>query len=135
MQIHDPGPSPPTVLGRALDWWGHSRARWARLNEIDYLSPDEIAWLAEDVGLGRDEFVRVVHKPDGTAGLLARRLAALGLDADEILKLSPQLLGDLQRTCAGCPEKGRCADDMSDDPTAPGWESYCANAGTLRTLT
>ena len=51
------------------------------------------------------------------------------------MRLSPQLLGELQRTCAACPDKQRCAMDFADDDNPAGWESYCANAGTLRTLT
>ena len=118
-----------------LDWWGNSRIRWARLQEIDLLSPDEIAWMAQDIGLAIDEFLRVVRQPSGVPGLLERRLAALELHPEDIRKLSPLLLADLQRTCACCSEKNRCADDMAEDPNLAGWESYCPNSGTLRTLT
>jgi hypothetical protein len=135
MHNHDLGTSHPSVLGRVLDWWSDSRVRWARLQEIDLLSPDEIAWMAEDIGLASDEFLRVVREPSGLAALLERRLAALELDPEDIRKLSPLLLVDLQRTCASCTEKERCADDMAEGPNPPGWESYCPNAGTLRTLT
>ncbi len=113
---------------------GRFARRWARLDEIDDLSPDEIAWLAEDAGMASDELIRVVHKPNGTAGLLERRLAALGLNPEDICRIAPELLGDLERTCACCPDKARCVDDMKEDPLAPGWESYCPNSGTLRTL-
>ena len=135
MQNHDPNQAPQSVLGRVRDWWSQSRARWARLNEIDGLSPEEIAWMAEDIGLAHDEFLHALRQPGGPAGLLDRRLAALGLDPEEIRKLSPELLGELQRTCASCSEKKRCADDMAENPNPAGWESYCPNSGTLRTLT
>ena len=124
-----------SVLGRTLDWWHEARERWARLRELRDLAPEEIERVALDVGLTPAELLRVAARPDGTLELLDRRLAALQLDADEIRKLSPLLLRDLQRTCALCSERQRCADDMAEaGPLAPGWESYCPNAGTLRTL-
>ena len=135
MQDPDPSNSHPSVLGRVLDWWGNSRVRWARLQEIDLLNPDEIAWMAEDIGLASDEFLHVVRQPSGIAGLLERRLAALELDPEDIRKLSPLLLLDLQWTCACCTEKKRCAGDFAEDPNPPDWESYCPNADRLRTLT
>jgi len=118
-----------------LDWWRDARQSWMRLHEMDRLSPDEIDRMARDVGLTSADFLRVASQPGGSADLLERRLAALKLDPEDIRKLSPLLLADLQRTCACCAEKKRCADDMAEDPIAPGWESYCPNSGTLRTLT
>lgn len=66
--------------------------------------------------------------------LLGRKLAALGLKAEEIEALSPAVLEDLKRNCRACPDRQRCIDDMAVDPLAPGWESYCPNSGTLSTL-
>jgi hypothetical protein len=80
-------------------------------------------------------WVVLVRQPSGIAGLLERRLTALGLDPEDIRKLSPLLLLDLRWTCSCCTEKKRCADDFAEDPNPPDWESYCPNAGRLRTLT
>lgn len=122
-------------LRRVLDWWDQSRTRWAQLRNVDALSADDIASMAEDLGLASEEFLRIARGSEGLTGLLERRLAALHLDAEDIRKLSPLLLGDLRLNCARCPDKERCRDDMAEDPNAPDWESYCPNAGTLRTLT
>ena len=122
-------------LARVRAWWIYSRDKWAKVSRIDELTPDEIAALADDIGVSNDELVRLVHLPDGTAGLLERRLRSLGLDEEQIVRVSPAFLGELQRTCASCPEKQRCAEDFAEDENPTGWESYCANAGTLRTLT
>ena len=124
-----------SILSQVLDWYNGARAKWTKLQDVDNLSPDDIIWMAEDVGLPKEQFLELVRQPDGAAGLLHKRLAALGLDPQEIRQLSPLLLGDLQRTCACCQDKERCADDMADDPNPPGWEAYCPNSGTLRTLT
>ena len=57
-------------LARVRAWWTHSRDTWAKVSRIDELTPDEIGALAGDIGVSNDELVRLVHSPEGTAGLL-----------------------------------------------------------------
>lgn len=135
MQEGSPGTSHQSLLGHVLDWYRGARVTWAKLQDVDSLSPDEISWMAHDAGLTHEQFLKLVRQPNGAAGLLHRRLKALGLDPEDIRRLSPLLLADLQRTCACCRDKELCADEMAEDPNPPGWEHYCPNAGTLRTLT
>ena len=126
---------PRSALDRVLEWWISTRDRWARMDELRRLPPEELERVAGDFGVSSAELLAASARPDGTEGLLERRLAALGLSPDEIWRISPMLLRDLQRTCANCAERERCKDDMEISPLAPGWESYCPNSGTLRTLT
>lgn len=134
---HETGQEHPhrSPMNRVLDWWLATRDRWARMAELRDLPAGELDRVAADFGVSRAELVDAAQRPDGTQVLLDRRLAALGLTHDEIWRLSPMLLRDLQRTCSRCPEQQRCAEDMAISPLAPGWESYCPNSGTLRTLT
>jgi len=135
MQNPDPHRHRQSSLQRLYAWWwGSSRRHWAGLEDIDQLRPAEIAVMAAEVGVSSDEFLRTARQPNGLLRLLNQRLAALGLDPEEIRKLSPLLLGELRRTCALCAEKQRCADDTAEESNPPGWESYCPNAGTLRHL-
>lgn len=122
-------------VSRVLDWWLATRDRWARMAELRSLPSCELERVAADFGVSSAELIEASARPDATHELLDRRLAALGLSDEEIWKLSPLLLRDLQSTCSRCPDRKRCADDMEISPLAPGWESYCPNAGTLRTLT
>ena len=121
-------------IARALDWWHETRERWARLAELRELSSEQLQQVAADVGVSPAELLELSARGNGTQDLLERRLEALHLDPEEIRKLSPMLLRDLQRTCSRCSERQRCKDDMALSPLAPGWDSYCPNAGTLRTL-
>ena len=123
-----------SLIGRVLDWWYGVRDSWQRMHELEMLSDHEIERMAKDIGVRPEELVRMMAEPNSTALLLERRLAALSLDPEDIRRLSPLLLADLQRTCALCDEKRRCRQDLDADPAAPGWESYCPNSGTLRTL-
>jgi hypothetical protein len=61
-------------------------------------------------------------------------LTALGLNPKRIGDAHPDVFLDLKATCHSCPLKQRCLDDMMDCINPPGWESYCPNAGTIRTL-
>lgn len=122
-------------LSRVLDWWHETRERWARLAELRNLPPDELGRVASDLGVSSAELLEASSRPDLTPDLLGRRLAALGLDPDEIFRISPVLLRELERTCYRCEDRERCRDDMAVSPLMPGWESYCPNSGTLRTLT
>lgn len=123
-----------TLIGRALDWWHGARDRWRRLHELDGVPDHDLELMAHDIGLSTGELRRLGAQPNGTELLLERRLLQLQLDPEDIRKLSPLLLNDLERTCALCRDKARCGQDFKDG-THAGWESYCPNAGTLQTLT
>ena len=107
MQSPNPHHHRPSAIQRLYTWWGSSRRHWARLEDIDQVHPDDISVMAAEVGVSSDEFLRTARQPNGLLRLLNQRLAALGLDPDDIRKLSPLLLGELRRTCAMCAEKER----------------------------
>ena len=117
-----------------FDWWHHARERWQRLHDIDSMSAEDVARMANDVGLSSDDLRRVIREPNATADLLYRRLESLKLDPADVRAVSPLLLRDLERTCAMCTDKGRCKSDLDESPNPIGWESYCPNSGTLGTL-
>jgi hypothetical protein len=51
--------------------------------------------------------------------------------------LEPALFADLQKVCASCPSRQRCARDLAmhfDDATWSGWRDYCPNAAKLDML-
>ena len=75
------------------------------------------------------------------ACLLPRRLAALGLDPDEIARLEPAVFRELHWRCTMCDSKGEYTLDLAGDAAPPAWpdrtddwRDFCPNAVTLRTL-
>jgi hypothetical protein len=65
---------------------------------------------------------------------LRRRMAALRVDPDELARSEPAAFQELQRLCATCDSRGRCALDLADESTDPAWQAwrdYCPNATTL----
>ena len=121
-------------IDRLVEWWTTTRDRWGRLAELRELPPDELQRVACDIGLTAGDLLEVSTHPEGTQQLLERRLTALDLPPEVISELLPMLMRDLQRTCTMCQAKAHCMDDLKVSPIADGWESYCPNSGTLRTL-
>src|SRR5262245_7420472 len=81
------------------------RQRCATAREIERLDKQEVASLAEDLGLRADELRLLVAKDKSAADLLVRRMDTLGLDPAGV---DPAVMRDLQRCCSICTDKGRC---------------------------
>jgi hypothetical protein len=65
------------------------------------------------------------------AGLLPKRMAAIGLDPSTFSRAEPLAFFDLERRCAACDSYGQCEWDLRQDPTDPVWQEYCPNCATL----
>jgi hypothetical protein len=134
METKQVGQAHSAVLLHAVEWWREARVRWRRLRELHQMSHEEIERIAHELGMSPVDFLRVACEPDNMPMLLERRLAALRLSAWEIHAVSPLLVADLKRNCSDCSESQRCEADMRVDPLIEGWESYCPNSDTLKTL-
>ena len=65
------------------------------------------------------------------AQLLPRRMAALGLDREE---LAPSTAREVVERCTTCESPEQCEWDLVQNPTNPAWQAYCPNAATLMAL-
>jgi hypothetical protein len=63
--------------------------------------------------------------------LLSRRMLALELDWDEIVRIEPGAFGELQRRCARCEDREQCEAGLADDFADVAWRAYCPNAAML----
>lgn len=102
--------------------------------ELDRLSGGELQILAQDVGLSVPGLRAITEGNPDAAELLPRRMAALDLNPEEIVRRMPEISRDLQRVCSSCESYGRCLRDLDSDPEAAVWEYYCPNASTLQEL-
>lgn len=122
------------LVPKVLAWWQSARSAWLREFELSRRFDAGTRGTAAELGLSVDDFVRLATKPGGRSELLGQRLAALGLTSDGVREVSSLVMRDLVRTCVCCCERERCAADMKLSGIAAGWDSYCPNSGTLRTL-
>lgn len=66
--------------------------------------------------------------------LLARRMLALQLDQNEIVRIEPVTFCQLRSRCAQCEAREQCELGLADDFADVAWCAYCPNAAMLATL-
>jgi Family of unknown function (DUF6455) len=115
------------ALSRRWNAWRATRTQGADLACCDGAEVDR---MAQDLGLSPEELKLLASRDPGSADLLYRRLALLGMDAETIKATLPQVMRDMQRCCSDCAQKGRCVHDL-DAGTGPRMPDYCPNAETL----
>lgn len=115
-------------------WWREWLARRRGMAELASLAHEDLARMAQDVGVEPTDLPVLAGKWPNSADLLSRRMHELGLDPVEVAQTEPRVTRDLQRVCSLCGSKRRCRHDLARQPPAPGWRRYCPNAGTIDAL-
>ncbi len=121
------------VLARVTSRWREWTRRRAAVDELERCSTD-LEFIAHDVGMSPAELRIVAAKRPDAADLLYQRLAALGIELQQLTRKNPEVLRDLERVCTVCGSKRRCLHDLSAAPRYPGWRDYCHNVPTLDAL-
>jgi hypothetical protein len=116
------------LLGRVRDWW-------RRQEELRALDDKQIGRVAADLRISTNTLRDLVARGPDAAHLLYERMSALGISEADVRRAAEGVMGDLQRTCAVCREKGVCEWDLTERPDDPVWKTYCHNAVTLESLT
>lgn len=98
------------------------------------LDEAETALIAADVGLSVSDLKRVDHMGPHAADPMIPRLAAMGLDPNDVARVEPAVFHDLQRVCSFCDEKRQCQHELRRDPDGTEWKTYCPNMPTFEAL-
>lgn len=122
------------ALSVITHWWRNWKNRRATMGELNRCGEDETAHIARDVGVSPSELRTLAGKWPDSADLLSERVAAVGLQTENIRAAEPQVLRDLQRVCTQCAEQSRCEHDLNRDPGNRVWRDYCPNLVTLDAL-
>jgi len=123
--------SPVEVISQ---WWQVWTSTGPAQEELTCCAEGEVERIAKDIGMPASEIRRLANLGPESAELLSRRMAALHLDRKEVAQTHPQTFRDLQRVCTLCEGHRQCARDLARNSGDPGWEEYCPNAATLRSL-
>lgn len=102
--------------------------------ELRRLGAEERKAIARDVAVPDDVLVRLVTRGNGAPLPLWRMLRVFGLRADQIRRDHPGVMRELEVTCAGCGEGGRCRQDLARGETAKTFAVYCPNAPSFDAL-
>jgi hypothetical protein len=90
--------------------------------------------VAQDLGLSPNELRALAAKGTGAAKELPCLLGALRINPQTLAEKEPLVLRDLQRVCSLCDQKHACDRDIAAGTLATHYQSYCANADTVRAL-
>jgi len=121
------------VLDNISRWYRNWRAARDGGFELQCAGAAEVERIAQELGLSTFELRELVSRPDDS-DLLAKRLSGLNLEPRAMAGSDPCTFRDLQRVCAMCAFKYRCARDLVIDPEQQDWRDYCPNAATLRAI-
>jgi hypothetical protein len=121
------------VLDNVSRWYRNWRTAREGGFELECVGAAEVERIAQELGLSSFELRELVTHPDDR-DLLAKRLSGVRPEARAIAESDASVLRDLQRVCAMCGFKYRCARDLAVNPAAEDWRDYCPNAATLRAL-
>jgi len=126
-----------SLLSAIAHWWRDWKRSRSNVFDLKDCSPEEISRIASFLGVSPGELACIANYYPDRAHLLERRLTTLGLEPAELARVDPEIWDRLQRLCATCDSRGRCALDLAGD-VADGsrvdWEDYCPNAMTLNVL-
>lgn len=142
MQTLPPREKRRSAMAAIARWWRDGGGTGSCPTRLDWAAPrdDDAGLLALDLAAAADLRALARHGPE-EANLLPRRMAALGLDPDDVARLEPRVFRQLCWHCLLCESQGRCAWRLADDFAAPewpdrpdDWRDYCPNAAALTTL-
>ncbi len=119
------------ALARKWRTWQHRRAAMA---ELEHCGSAERRRIAGDIRMNEGELCVLAGRWPDTVDLLRQRMDQLQLNPSDGVQIEPEVMRDLQRTCALCMSKRRCGHDFAKHAAIPVWEVYCPNAMTLSAL-
>jgi len=131
MSVEDPAPSVVERLSNAFsDWLKHRR----ELSEMHQLNVTDFCRIANDLRLSPADLEELVRHGPHAADELPRLLEALGISAQDLARIEPMVLHDMERVCALCGHKRQCDRDLASGASAEHYKGYCLNAPTIAQL-
>lgn len=118
------------MFERIREW----RARARSLAEVAAMSDHDLA----DLGLGRDQALKLAAAPADTVERMAQMAAIFGIEPAR-LHADHNTMMALAETCADCRERGACTAALAEEAARPGSVhasecGFCANAADYRML-
>jgi hypothetical protein len=109
------------------DWLKHRR----ELSEMRQLNTPEFDRIASDLRLSPADLQELVRHGPHAADELPKLLKALGVSEDDLARVEPMVLHDMERVCALCGQKRVCDRDLASGTSAEHYREYCLNAPTI----
>ena len=112
------------------DWLKHRQ----ELREMRQLNATEFDRIANDLRVSPADLDELVRHGPHAADELPRLLKALGIEEEDLARVEPMVLHDMERVCALCGHKRECDRDLAAGTAAEHYREYCLNAPTIDEL-
>ena len=125
---------PHSVVERLIhvfgDWLKHRR----ELREMRELNTSEFDRIADDLRISPADLNELVRLGPHAVDELPQLLAALGIDGNDLARVEPLVLHDMERVCALCQHKRECNRDLAAGTAPEHYQGYCLNAPAIGQL-
>lgn len=118
------------VIGMFADWLHHRRD----INNTCNCGTEEFQHIAHDLGVSATDLHELVRSGPHSADELPKMMAALKLDLEDIRRIEPLVVRDMERVCGLCSHKHRCDHELAAGTAAANHREFCNNAETLDSL-
>ena len=115
------------LMNTFSDWFKHRR----ELSEMRQLNVTEFDRIANDLRLSPADLDELVRHGPHAADELPRLLEALGTSAQDLARIEPMVVHDMERVCALCGHKRQCERDLASGTSPERYPEYCLNAPTI----
>jgi hypothetical protein len=116
----------------------HTFSEWLRhrqeLSEMHHLNASDFNRIANDLRLSPADLDELVRHGPHAADELPKLLRALGISEEDLARIEPMVLHDMERVCALCGHKRECDRDLAEGTSAEHYREYCLNAPTIEEL-
>ncbi len=109
------------------DWLKHRQQR----SELRGLNTAEFDRVARDLRVSPADLDELVRQGPHAADELPKRVKALGIDEDDLKRIEPMVLHDMERVCVSCKYKHQCGRDLAAGTSPEHYREYCQNASTI----
>ena len=97
---------------------------------VENQAPSLAERIANDLQVSPADLEELVRRAP-TADELPRLLEALGISAQDLARIKPMVMRDMERVCALCGHKRQCDHDLASGASAEYYQEYCLNAPTI----
>jgi len=120
-----------SIFDAIANWVKKYRQALGLRDEFANCGPEEVAAIARDMGLSRQDLLLIANKGSHAADELPKLLRALGVDPQKLTTDNRANFRELQRICITCGHKNLCQHDLSAGTAASHYREYCPNAMSI----
>ena len=121
----------PTVVERLAHRFGDWLKHRQELNEMRQLNTSEFDRIAGDLRVSPSDLDELVRHGPHAADELPQLLKSLGITEDDLARVQPMLVHDMERVCSLCANKRECDRDLAAGTSAEHYQGYCPNTSTI----